>query len=149
MTTVVLDPRRIILGASARDKVRAIKLVGSMLVRDGLADEGYVASMLEREASMSTYVGNGIAIPHGMTADLVRETGLAFAQFPAGVDFDGETAYVLIGIAAKGEEHLDVLANLAAVLEDEAIACRLWTTTSTRDVIDLLCKSPSQEGEGP
>ena len=148
MATSVLHPSRIALGASARDRAEAIELVGSLLVRDGLADEGYVESMQEREASMSTYVGNGIAIPHGMTADLVRETGLAFAQFPSGIDFEGEKAYVLIGIAAKGEEHLGVLANLAAILEDESIACRLWTAASIQDVMNLLCGTPQQGGEG-
>lgn len=147
MATPVLDPRRIILGASAPDKAAAIRMVGRLLVRDGLADEGYVESMLEREASVSTYVGNGIAIPHGLTADLVRETGLAFVQFPAGIRFDGEVAYVLIGIAAKGDEHLGILANLAGILQDESVANRLCRATSIQDVTDLLCLPSSQEGE--
>ncbi|MGE5485974.1 MAG: PTS sugar transporter subunit IIA [Ignavibacteriales bacterium] len=149
MTTAILDPGRVVLGATARDKTMAIEMVGGLLVRDGLADEGYVQSMLEREASMSTYVGSGIAIPHGMTADLVRETGLALVQFPAGVKFGDEIAHVLIGIAAKGDEHLGVLSNLAEVLKDGFTAGRLCRATSSQEVMDLLCRPSSWEGERP
>src|SRR5436309_3192077 len=112
-----------------------------------------------RELTMSTYVGNGVAIPHGTFEDktLILSTGVAVAQFPHGVNWDGSNvAHLVVGIAAIREEHIGVLANLARVLEDEAVSKMLWTTVSSADVYETLGRpwqeapdpAPSSRGEG-
>lgn len=125
--------------ASGRDE--AIDLVGRMLVDGGYVQPAYVTSMKARELTMSTYVGNGVAIPHGTFEDktLILATGIAVAQFPDGVKWDDSNqAYLVVGIAAVREEHIGVLANLARILEDEAVSKSLWTTSSPDYVLDTL-----------
>src|SRR5687767_14749600 len=109
------------LGQSAASKVEAIRLVGQVLVDAGFIEPGYIDSMLRREGISATYLGSGIAIPHGTpdARELVRQTGVAVVQFPRGVDWgkDGQ-ARVVVGIAARSDEHIQVLANLTGVLGD-------------------------------
>jgi mannitol/fructose-specific phosphotransferase system IIA component len=137
----------------------AIDLVGQMLVAGGYVQPAYTASMKARELTMSTYVGNGVAIPHGTFEDktLILATGIAVAQFPHGVNWDGSNlAYLVVGIAAVRDEHIGVLANLARVLEDEAVSKSLWTTASPAYVYETLGQpwqdpphsAPSPQGEG-
>ena len=137
---LVLSADAIRLGGAARDRADAIDQCGRLLVELGAVDPGYVAAMHEREASISTFMGEGVAIPHGTDASrsLVRETALAFVQFPEGVDWGGPTAHVAIAIAASGEEHLKVLASLAGVLADPERSARLRVTTDPDEVLELL-----------
>jgi mannitol/fructose-specific phosphotransferase system IIA component len=99
-----------------------------------------VSAMHEREASVPTFVGEGVAIPHGTDASrsLVRRTALAVVQFPDGVDWGGPTVHVAIGIAASGEEHLGVLSSLAGILTDPDRAARLRAAATPSDVVELL-----------
>ncbi len=125
--------------AAGRDE--AIDLVGQMLVGGGYVQPAYTAGMKARELTMTTYVGNGVAIPHGTFEDktLILATGIAVAQFPHGVTWDGTNlAYLVVGIAAVRDEHIGILANLARVLEDEAVAKSLWTTASPTYVYETL-----------
>lgn len=118
----VLSLDRIRLQATAVDKRDAIRQAGDLLVQTGCVDAGYVDGMLAREASMSTYLGNGVSIPHGTYDNKaqIRHTGISVLQLPQGVEWeDGERAYLIIGIAAASDEHVSVLANLAEVIEDE------------------------------
>ena len=82
----------------------------------------------------------GIAIPHGTNEakESVRRTGVVLQQYPEGVDFDGEKAYLVFGIAGKGEEHLEVLANICRILEDESVLERMKTTDDVDWVVDVL-----------
>jgi len=155
----VLSPELIRLGQQTAGRDQAIELVGQMLVSGDYVRPAYVASMKARELTMSTYVGNGIAIPHGTFEDktLILATGIAVAQFPNGVNWDGTNlAYLIVGIAAIRDEHIGVLANLARVLEDEAVSKALWTTTSSAHVYETLGRpwqepphpAPSPQGEG-
>ena len=120
MTIVSVD--RVQIGATASDKQDAIRQAGELLVWGGCVAPNYVNGMLAREQTMSTYLGNGVAIPHGQHENLsdVHNTGISVLQLPDGVQWeDDERAYLVIGIAANAEEHVGVLANLAEVIEDE------------------------------
>ncbi|GAB3505458.1 PTS sugar transporter subunit IIA [Amycolatopsis cihanbeyliensis] len=137
----VLSKDGIRLGLTAADKWDAIAQCGALLSDIGAVEPGYPRTMLEREGSVSTYVGEGVAIPHGTDAAraLVRRTALGVLQFPGGVDWDaGTPVRVCVAIAAKGEEHITVLSALAEVLLDPDRAERLRTTTSVHTVYELL-----------
>jgi phosphocarrier protein FPr len=129
------------LGQSAASKAEAIRLVGQTLVDAGFIEPGYIDSMLRRESVAATYLGNGIAIPHGTpdARDLVRATGVVVVQFPRGVDWgkDGH-ARVVVGIAARSDEHLQVLANLTGVLGDARKAEELARTTDPGVIVVAL-----------
>ncbi|MEU4688703.1 PTS sugar transporter subunit IIA [Actinoplanes sp. NPDC023714] len=136
----LLDRRAILLRQSAATKEDAIRQCGEALVEIGAAEPGYVDTMLAREKSISTYVGGGVAIPHG-TLDgkaLVKRDALAVLRFPDGVDWDGERVIVCVGIAAAGDGHVELLAALAEVLLDEDQARALREATDADTVINLL-----------
>ncbi|WP_026117359.1 PTS sugar transporter subunit IIA [Nocardiopsis alkaliphila] len=137
---LVLNADAIRLGRTARDRADAIDQCGHLLVESGAVEPGYVRAMHEREASIPTFMGEGVAIPHGTDASraLVRRTALAIVQFPEGVDWDGPTVHVAIAIAASGEEHLKVLSSLAGVLADPERAARLRSATDPEEVLELL-----------
>lgn len=136
-----LSAQNIRLNGSASNKEEAIRLVASGLVANGNVVEGYEVGMLTRETQTSTYLGNGIAIPHGTldTRDLVKNTGVQVYQFPQGIEWgEGNTAYVVIGIAAKSDEHLTLLRQLTTVLGDEAVAEKLAKTQNLDEFVALL-----------
>ena len=139
-TDLVLSADAVRLGRTARDRADAIDQCGALLVELGAVDPGYVRAMHEREASIPTFVGEGVAIPHGTDASrvLVRKAALAVVQFPAGVDWGGPTVHVAIGIASSGEEHLRVLSSLAGVLTDPERAARLRSADDPDEVLELL-----------
>ncbi|TCL07284.1 MULTISPECIES: fused PTS fructose transporter subunit IIA/HPr protein [Sodalis] len=129
------------LGAQAPNKQEAITRVAAALTQAGYAREGYLNGMLQREQQTSTFLGSGIAIPHGTTdtRDLVLKTGVQVFQFPQGIDWgDGQIAHVVIGIAARSDEHLALLRQLTHVLSDEKMADRLATTTDAEELRSVL-----------
>ncbi|MBA2939407.1 PTS sugar transporter subunit IIA [Paenibacillus sp. CGMCC 1.16610] len=121
----ILSTNKVKLNAKPKDKFEAIRMAGQLLVDAGHASAGYIDKMIEREQTLSTFMGNGLAIPHGTqdSKSLILSTGLSIVQIPDGVDFgDGETANLVIGIAAAGNDHLDILTNVAMICsEDENI----------------------------
>ncbi|MEM6160830.1 fused PTS fructose transporter subunit IIA/HPr protein [Erwinia sp. P6884] len=136
-----LDLSAIHPGAVAGDKEEAIRQVAAALTSAGNVGEGYVNGMLAREQQTSTYLGNGIAIPHGTTdtRDLVLQTGVQVYQYPQGIAWgEDQTAYVVIGIAAKSDEHLALLRQLTHVLSDDSVAEELKTTDSAETLRSLL-----------
>lgn len=136
-----LARQQILLGQTVTTKADAIALLAGKLTEAGLVEAGYVDGMLAREAQHATYLGSGIAIPHGTTdtRHLVKSTGVMVAQFPHGIEWnDGQTAYVAIGIAAKSDEHLGILRQLTHVLGDEQAAARLKEATDEETIIDIL-----------
>ncbi|MBD3882032.1 phosphoenolpyruvate--protein phosphotransferase [Phormidium tenue FACHB-886] len=138
------------LGASAVDKTDAIRQVGMLLVNTGHMQPGYITSMMERETVANTYLGNGISIPHGLPKDrdLIRQTGIAVLQLPDGVEWnDGEIVRLVVGIAAKSDEHLEVLANLTHILGDEAAVQQLSQTTNSTEVIQQLTRAAASDSE--
>jgi PTS system mannitol-specific IIC component len=100
----------------------------------------YVDAMIEREKITTTYLGMGIAIPHGTESakKQVLRTGISIIQYPEGVDFDGEKAYLVIGIAGVGDEHLELLARVSEALDDEEVFERLKNTTNPEDIYKVL-----------
>lgn len=138
---LTLAPEQILLGQRAANKGEAIAMLAGRLEAAGLVEAGYLAGMQAREAQHATYLGNGIAIPHGTTdtRHLVRQTGVQVAQFPEGVEWDdGQKAYLVIAIAAKSDEHLGILRQLTHVLGDEQAADRLRSTQDVNDIVRVL-----------
>ena len=114
-----LANEQIAMGQKAADKAEALRLLADRLVADGLVADGYLQGLQAREAQGSTFLGQGIAIPHGtpQTRDLVYATGVRLLQFPEGVDWgDGQMVYLAIGIAARSDEHLRLLQLLTLSL---------------------------------
>ena len=135
-------------GQQAANKEEAIRQVAAALVSAGNVAEGYVAGMLAREQQTSTFLGNGIAIPHGTTdtRDQVLKTGVQVYQFPQGVTWgEGQTAYVAIGIAASSDEHLGLLRQLTHVLSDDEVAEQLKTATTAEELRALLMGEKQSE----
>ena len=131
-----LTEETISLNASANSKEEATRMAGHLLVRGGYVDESYIDGMLAREKSMSTYIGNGVAIPHGQFDDLtlVHRTGISVLQIRDGVTWeDDEKAYLIIGIASNSDDHINILANLAEAIEDPETA-KLLAKTSLKDL---------------
>lgn len=136
------------LNAPTTDKESAIRLAGELLVKAGHVAPSYVAGMLAREQTMSTYIGNGVAIPHGQfdDKDSIYRTGISVVQFPQGVAWNpDETAYLVIGIAATANEHVGVLSNLAEVLEEPEEAERMARLTDPLEIIERLSRPQETE----
>ena len=136
----VLAAEGIRLGRKASDKWDAIRQCGALLDSLGAVEPGYPEAMLERERSVSTFVGEGVAIPHGTDAAraLVRRTTLGVLQFPAGVDWDGQRVSLCVAIAAKGDEHVAVLSALAQILMEPGQARLLRGSSDVDEVYRLL-----------
>lgn len=111
-------------------KEEAIRAAGTLLAELGYVDSAYADAMQEREKLVSTYMGMGVAIPHGTSEakDTVKKTGIVLLQYPKGVDFGDEKAQLLFGIAGIGDEHLDLLSKICGMLEDEDVLEKLKTT---------------------
>jgi phosphocarrier protein FPr len=145
--TEVLSPAAVLIGATAADRDAAIELVGSILVRDGRVTSGYIDEMREREKIVSTYLGNGIALPHGTNEarTAVLQTGLAVAQFPQGVPWGDDRAFLVVGLAATSEEHIGVLSRLAGIIDDEKLSSRLAQTSDAMEIYRALVAAPDGE----
>jgi len=138
--TGVLRIKNILTGLPSEPKEDAILRAGHMLEASGYVESGYAESMLEREKVASTYMGMGLAIPHGTseTKALVRESGIVVLQYPDGVDFGEEKARLVIGIAGAGDAHLDILAKISSALDDEEVLERLSVTSDPEDILKTL-----------
>jgi mannitol/fructose-specific phosphotransferase system IIA component len=120
----VLSKEAIRLNAFASTKEEAIRMAGELLVNTQCVTPDYVQGMLAREKTMSTYLGNGVSIPHGEYENYahILKTGISIVQFQSGVPWeDDEKAYLVIGIAASSNEHIELLSRLAEAIEDEEI----------------------------
>ena len=138
-----LTEKDIFLGLTAQNKEEAIRFAGQKLVDNGYVKPVYIEAMLERERLTSTYLGESIAVPHGTieAKESVINTGIVFCQYPAGVEFGEETddkAKIVIGIAARNNEHLDVIAKLTNALDDPNIIAKLSSTTRFDEVLAIL-----------
>ena len=128
------------LGQKPVTKEEAIQAAGELLAKLGYVDGSYVDAMQEREKLVTTYMGMGVAIPHGTTQakGTVKKTGIVLLQYPEGVDFGSEKAQLVFGIAGIGDEHLDLLSKLCTLLEDEALLETLKTTDDVEWVLEQL-----------
>lgn len=137
------------LNEQATNKTEAIKKIAAALTSAGFVGEGYVDGMLEREGQAATYLGIGIAIPHGTpkTRHLVKKTGVQVFCFPEGVEWgdDGEKAYLAIGIAASSDEHLELLRQLTHVLGADGVEERIKNIQSADEALAILTGKESLE----
>lgn len=129
------------LGARARDKADAIAQAAQMLVAAGCVSPGYETSMGRREQLANTFLGHGVAIPHGLGEDrhLVRRDGIAVLQLPDGVEWNpGQVTRLVVGIAAQSDTHITLLRRLTRLIQDDATLQRLFTTTEAGEIVTAL-----------
>ena len=139
--TRLLPEELVRLRAAPADKAAAIREAGQLLVAAGRADAAYIDSMARREAVANTYLGGGVAIPHGLgeDRDLVRADGIAVLQVPDGVEWNpGQTARLIVGIAARSDGHIAILRRLTRLIQDEARLERLIATADTAEIVAAL-----------
>lgn len=134
----ILTEQTVELNASFAGRDEAIRRAGELLVANGNVDERYIDSMFEREQSVSTFMGNAVAIPHGTneSKDSVLNSGLSIITVPEGVDYgDGNVAKLIIGIAGKGGEHLEILSQIALVVSDEENVEKIVAASSKEELL--------------
>ena len=139
-----LTPQDVRLAVLARDKAEAIRAAGAVLVERGFIMPGYVESMLAREAQADTFLGSGVAIPHGLGKDrmMILRTGIAVLQLREALEWSpGKPVWLVVGIAARSDEHIGVLAALSTVLEDRVVSERLARTASAEEIAAALTRS--------
>ena len=138
--SIAIDREGIKIGCPSVTKEEAIRASGELLMAHGAVDASYIDAMFERERVQSVYMGMGVAIPHGTNEakDSVKKTCVTLHQYPDGVQWGEEKAYLVFGIAGAGGEHLQVLANVARALEDEEVVERMRTTTDVDWLLQIL-----------
>ena len=138
----VLIKEGIVLNQKPVSKEEAIEAAGKKLVELGYVTEDYVPAMLEREKIVTTYIGMGLAIPHGTTHGdgTIKKTGIVLFQYPEGVRFGEEKAELVIGIAGKGGEHMEVLSKVCTALDDPEVLKKMKTTEDKDWILDILTK---------
>ena len=136
----LLNEKNILLNLENESKEEAIIRAGNLLFNNGYVGYEYINSMLEREKRISTYIGYGVAMPHGTEfgKEQVKRAGIVVLQYPEGINFGGQKAYLLIAIAAKEEEHLEILSNIAQALGDVEAIENLKTTKNSKDVLKVF-----------
>ncbi|GAA2596838.1 hypothetical protein GCM10010435_90080 [Winogradskya consettensis] len=136
----VLEPRAVRVHEIATDRESAIHRCADVLEEIGAVHPAYREAMLDREWAMSTYVGEGVAIPHGldMSRDLVRRDSLAVLRFPGGIDWEGGRVTVCVAIAARGDGHVALLSQLALILLDPRKAEILRSATDPEAIVAML-----------
>lgn len=129
---------RIVPGGATRDD--AIRAAGRILVDAGAVDPSYIESMLERESTVSTYMGNWLAIPHGTNEakDLIRRSAMSLLRYEEPIDWGGESARFVVGIAGLENEHLEILSKIAIVFSDDEQVDRLLAAGSSDELVAVL-----------
>lgn len=136
---VLLQRKNIIVKCDPLTKEDAIKKAGQLLADSGYVDQEYVAAMLEREKTFSTFMGNGLALPHGVEAakKQVKASGISVVTFKEPIDWDGNPVQTVIGIAGVGDEHLEILSMVAEAMLDEEI-CENFASYDTDHIYHIL-----------
>lgn len=148
MPSPLICAERIRLQQRATDKTSAIRAAGRLLADTGCIDPAYIDSLLRRETVANTFLGHGVAIPHGMGEDrhLIRQTGIAVLQFPDGLEWHpGQTTHLVFAIAAQSDEHITLLRRLTRLLNDDARLRQLFSTQRAEDIVAAL----SQDAPAP
>lgn len=146
-----VSAKQLILGVQTTDKTEILQLIADNFVTLGFVEGDYLQALLDREAKVSTFLINGVAIPHGVNEakDQVKSTGVVIVQVPAGISWNdkGDVARLIVGIAAKGKDHLELLQRLTTVVMDEELAASLAVTTEKKDILDALNEEGYTEAE--
>lgn len=138
----VLIPECIRIGLKSVTKDEAIEMAGQLLMTAGYVEPGYITAMKERETVLSTYIGEGVAIPHGVGSarNQIIHSGICILQFPAGVEFnESDKAYLVVGIAGKDNQHLKILSTLAECIQEGGILQQLFTTQDQKFIYQTFC----------
>ncbi|MHB1391607.1 MAG: PTS sugar transporter subunit IIA [Clostridia bacterium] len=141
MNKLILNEKNILLNTAAEGKFDAIERAGRLLADNEYVNIEYIDGMKKRENEITTYIGNGIAIPHGTSEYIkhIRKSGIVVVQYPQGVDFGaGNVAYILIGIAGRNDEHLEILSAIALVCQDEQNVNKLRNAATKEEIISIL-----------
>lgn len=143
----ILKSKNIMMNLEREDKYEAIRRAGRCLVDNGYVDEGYIEAMVEREDMITTYIGNHLAIPHGVSKAkaTIKKSGIVVLQYPEGVMFDDEIAYLVIGIAGVDNEHLTILSNIASTFEHVETVLELAQTTDKQQIYERFMKGGTYE----
>jgi phosphoenolpyruvate-protein phosphotransferase len=140
--SLMVSPQQIVLNAQVTTKDEVLELISQNMSSQGLVSGDYLEALLAREEKVSTYLINGVAIPHGVNEakEQVVQTGVIIAQVPKGVTWNekGDVVKFIVGIAAKGTDHLSLLQRLTTVVMDEALAEQLATTTDKNDILNAI-----------
>ena len=145
MENKILNLNNIILNVKSESKIEAIERSGRLLIENGYVKRNYIEGMKKREEVVSTFLGNGVAIPHAINEykKEILNTGIVITQYKDGIDYgDGNIAYILIGIAGNDDEHMEILSKIAIAISEEKNVEILRYATSKEEVIKIL-----EEGE--
>lgn len=136
----ILEKKNIVLNCKSVTPEEAIRVCGKLMLESGYIEDGYIQAMLDWDNSDSVAVGSHVAIPHGDNESraLVKKTGLVVMAYPDGIDWNGERVRLVIGVASKGEEHLEILKRVAAIAADEEAADRLVDDTDLNTLYACL-----------
>ena len=136
----VLDVESIVLAGTATTRDGAIGEAGRLLVACGAVEPAYVEAMYEREGSVSTYMGNGLAIPHGTNdaKSAIKRTGISFVRYPEPIDWNGKPAEFVVGIAGAGKDHMALLTKIAGVFLNKDEVARLRQASTPEEVREVL-----------
>lgn len=136
----ILSKENIFLGLPSETRDEAIERAGKLLIESGYVSPDYLDAMFQREEIVSTYIGNGVAIPHGVgkARDLIKSSGLVVLQYPKGIKYNGNDCYLVIAISGKNNDHIKILSNIAEQLSDEEKAHELWKTTDLDAVYNVF-----------
>lgn len=141
MSDTMLTEKTIRLHAAFSNKDEAIRACGELLLQAGYIEPAYIDAMIQRDTLSTTYIGNSVAVPHGTEAakPMVKKTGLAVVQVPGGVDFGkGRVAKLLIAVAAKGNEHIDLLTDIAQICIDDEQLQKLLSANNPKDILEII-----------
>lgn len=132
----ILELSSIVVEGSATNQADAIDEAGSLLVAAGAVEPGYIQAMHEREKSISTFMGNGLAIPHGVNVarSLIKASALCVVRYPGGIDWSGHQVRFVVGIAGVDNEHLTLLGRIAEIFIDDEAVARLEQATTAEEI---------------
>lgn len=138
----ILAKASIILGCKSTNSDEAIVAVGKLLQDKGYVEAPYIQGMLNRDHDLTTYIGNDLAIPHGEydVKDYVKNTGIAVMIYPDGINWNGNNVRIVIGIAAKGNDHMEILTNIALKLSDMSTVDEIVASNNIDYIYDVLTK---------
>lgn len=136
----ILQKENILLNVENITREEAIKRVGQLLVDSGYVYNDYIEDMFERENVVNTYIGNGVAIPHGIShsEEHIMHSGIAILQSKEGIQYGENEAYLVIGIAGVNDEHLNILSNIALLIQEVENIKKLVETDSIEEIYSML-----------
>ncbi|WP_448236508.1 PTS sugar transporter subunit IIA [Microbacterium paulum] len=140
MTQSVLTIDQIRIHPGSVSKEEAMREAAGILQDAGAVTAAYFDAMLQREQTVSTYMGNELAIPHGTneTKDAILDSALSFVRYDGGVDWDGQHVSFVVGIAGKGDEHLEILSQIALIFSEDDDVARLKAAATPEELLALL-----------